>query len=64
MQKALLIDANCIEARLIRLMVEKKLENVSFTSFAQKDVLFLSNQLPSVEDNSIRELILKAISND
>jgi hypothetical protein len=64
MQKALLIDINCIEARLIRLMVEKKLENVSFTSFAQEDILFLSNQLPSVEDNYIRELILKAISND
>jgi hypothetical protein len=62
--KALLIDANCIEARLIRLLVEKKLEDVSFNSFAREDALFLTNQVSFVEDKYIKELILKAISND
>jgi hypothetical protein len=63
-QKAFLIDDNCLEAHLIRLMVEKRLEKVSFTSFANEDIQFLTGKLPSIEDQSIRELILKAISNE
>lgn len=62
--KSLMIDGQGIEARLIRLMIERKLENVKFTSHAEEDTVFLKDQLAGVTDENLKELIQNVTENE
>tara|TARA_B110000908_G_scaffold156773_1_gene196238 strand:+ start:672 stop:1070 length:399 start_codon:yes stop_codon:yes gene_type:complete len=54
-------NSNCIEARLIRLLIEQKLENVKFVNHTSEDLNFLNENYDSVEDNKLKEIISNII---
>lgn len=59
--KAFELDANLIEGRLIRLIIEQKLENVKFINHTSEDLKFLKENYSSVDDEKLREIILNLI---
>jgi hypothetical protein len=59
--KSFEMDSNCIEARLIRFLIEQKLENVKFISHIVEDLRFLKEKYDSVDDDNLKEIIYKAI---
>lgn len=61
-QRSLLINPNCVISRLIRLMVEKRLENVRFVSHIEEDSLFLSGRVRTVCEEEIKRLINKTLA--
>lgn len=61
--KSLKIDKDCIIARLIRYMIESKLEQVQFTSHQEEDLEFLKQTAQTVEDQNLKQLILNTIQN-
>ncbi len=50
-------DSNCIEARLVRLLIEQKLENVKFINHTSEDSEFLTKNYESIEDDKLKEII-------
>ena len=60
--KSIEIDSNCVEARLIRFLIEKKLKNVKFIDHTSEDLKFLNQIFKSIEDVNIREIVLNIIS--
>jgi len=61
--KALTIDSDCTIARLIRYMIESKLEQVQFTSHKEEDLEFLKEAAHTAEDQNLKQLILNTIQN-
>lgn len=62
--KAVAIDAACYEARLLRFLVENKLENVKFTSHAEADRDYLQAHVDSEQDQYLKAITLKALANE
>lgn len=60
--QALLIDGNSTIGHLIRLMVEKQLDNVNFESHIQADLAFMMNVVNDIQDTALKELIEKVIT--
>ena len=62
--KAMIIENNCYEARLLRYIVEKKLENVGFISHQEIDKEFLSVNINSLNDDCLKHITQKALENE
>ena len=62
--KALFIDEHCTPSRLIRLLIECKLEGVAFKSHIEEDTVFLLEQLDNITDEILKELIITATENE
>ena len=62
--KAITIDAACYEARLLRFLVENKLENVKFTSHMEMDRDYWLANVNSGQDQYLKEVTLKALENE
>lgn len=60
-QQALLINPDSIEGHLVRLMVEKQLENVNFVSHIKEDSIFLLGIVSDIQDLPIKELTEKVL---
>lgn len=56
-QKSLFVNPDCIISRLIRLMVEKQLQNVNFTNHINEDSQFISERTNTLTDEGLKELI-------
>lgn len=61
--KSIVIDSNCYEARLMRFIVEKRLTEVDFVNHKQTDMEFLSANVAGVQDDCLKHITLKALSN-
>mgnify|MGYP005788177273 CR=1 FL=1 len=60
-QQSLQISPESVEGHLVRLMVEKQLENVNFVSHVQEDSNFLLGIVSNIQDIAIKELIEKVL---
>lgn len=60
-QQSLQINSDSIEGHLVRLMVEKQLENVNFISHIEEDSSFLLSVVDNIRDLTIKELIEKVL---
>jgi hypothetical protein len=61
--KSIVIDGNCYEARLMRFLVEKRLTEVDFVNHKQTDMEFLSANVADLQDDCLKHITLKALSN-
>lgn len=59
--KSIEANSNCIEARLIRFLIEQKLENVKFVNHMTEDLKFLKEHHNSVKDCKLKEIISNVI---
>jgi hypothetical protein len=57
------INNDCYEARLMRFIIEKKLSDVGFVSHTETDIEFLSTNVEAVQDDCLKHVTLKALSN-
>lgn len=62
--KAMIIENDCYEARLFRFIVEKRLENVGFISHQQMDKEFLSVNMNLMNDDCLKHITQKALENE
>ncbi len=62
--KAVAIKNECYEARLLRFMVEKKLEHVEFVSHQQADKEFLSKNIVLINDDCLKHITQNALANE
>ncbi len=60
--KAFMADPKCIEARIVRLLIEQKMENVKFVNHTAEDLKFLIENYNSVEDIKLKEIISNLIN--
>ncbi len=63
-RKSISINPESILARLIRLMVEEKLENVKFTDHIDIDRVFLHENKDLAVDIYLKELIIKTLGHE
>lgn len=61
--KSIVIKNDCYEARLMRFIVEKKLEDVTFVSHKEMDMEFLSAHVATITDDCLKHITLKALAN-
>jgi hypothetical protein len=61
--KSIVINSDCYEARLMRFIVEKKLAEVNFVSHKQTDIEFLTTNVENIQDDCLKHVTLKALSN-
>ena len=62
--KAIVINENCYEARLLRFIVERKLENVKFVSHQEIDKNFLFANMDLLNDDCLKHITQKTLANE